>query len=167
MSSANLQCAVQSAVVTVIPTLTSCAATLDKSLSAGDTGNLTITLHTTSGTIGSLRLPGNPAGSSFRSLYALSLTMPAIAFIGLALPLGTLRKKALRRKVLCWLGLALVVSMLLVSMGCGGGSFANPSNLGASGTVNKTQAGSYTAVVTFTDATGKNQVLASMAFTVN
>jgi hypothetical protein len=168
LTSADLTCTVQSAVVAVVQSLTSCTATLNAPLSAGGAGTVTITIKTSSGSVSSLRPLQNPAGSPLHSLYALSLAMPGLAFIGLVAPFGALRKKSLRRKVLGWIGLALVFSMLLVSMGCGGGSgFTNTNNLPAVGSVNRTQAGSYTAVVTYKDANGKDQVLASMAFTVN
>jgi hypothetical protein len=179
LSSPNLLCEVRSAVVAILPGLTSCTASLASPLSAGGTGNLTITIHTTAGTIGALRPSDNPAGSSFRALYALSFGMPAIVFIGLAAPLSALRKKkSFGGKVVAWLGLMLVLSLLLLSIGCGGGSFSNPGNLGAAGTINKTLTGSYTAVVTYNDATVAtvpplpgptpgNVVLATVTFSVN
>jgi hypothetical protein len=176
LSSTDLICELRSAVVAVIPTQTSCTASLASPLSAGGTGNLTITIHTTAGTVGALRPPDNPAGSSFRALYALSFGMPAIVFLGLAAPLSTLRKKkSLRGKVVAWLGLMLVLGLLLVSLGCGGGSFVNSDNLGAQGSINRTLAGNYTAVVTYNDKTVTtvpapipgNEVLATVTFSVN
>jgi hypothetical protein len=167
LSTSDLTCTVESTVVAVVPALTSCTASLDSTLSGGGTGNLTISIHTSAGAVGALRpLPG-PGGSPFRGLYAMSLVMPGLAFIGLAAPFGALRKKTRRGKILAWLGLALVLAMLLASMACGGSAFTNSSNLPAVGSVTRTLPGSYTAVVTYTDATGRTQVLASMAFTVN
>ncbi len=154
-----------SATTPVDSVLTYCTATLSGSLAAGASGQLTINIVTTGATIhASLQQPTNHPGAALRALFAMSLAMPALAFIGMAAPFS-IRKRELRRKVLAWVGLALVLSMLLFTAACGGGGFANPNNLGPV-TVQKTQAGSYTAVVTYSDANNNPQVLASVPFTV-
>ncbi len=170
LATANLSCTVQSAVVAV-SAITSCAASLSGPLNLGATGSLSIAITTSQGTVSSTQptvTAGNRAPSGMlRALASLTFTLPAVVFMGLAAPLSDPRKKLLRRKLLACLGLVAVLSVLLLSMGCGGAGFSNPNKLAAVGSLNRTQAGSYTAIVTYTDATNKSQALASLPFTVN
>jgi len=159
-----LGCVMESAVFAVLP-ITTCTATLDSTLSNGQTGNLTIVINSTAGSLVGAARPQHPG--SLGSLYSLSLAMPAVVFIGMAAPFATLRKRLVRRKVLAWIGLAMILCMLLLASGCGGGSFANPNKLPAVGAVNRTQAGAYTAVVQYKDANGNLQVLAAVPVTIN
>jgi len=146
--------------ITMDPTVTRCTATLDKTLNPNDSGALTIAIYTDK--IASAP-PHKPVGAPLGPLYAsFSLTMPAIVFMGLAAPFS-MRDKRLRRKVLACIGLVLMLSLLLASMGCGGGGFVNKDNLKATLTSSATQAGNYTVRVTYKDSTGSTQVLASMA----
>jgi len=165
LATSNLTCDVQSASIVVVPALISCTAALGNSLAPGANGTVTVTIKTTSGTVTASASPSARPGS-MRALYALSFGMPAVVFIGLAGPLGAIRrKKTFRGKAITWLGLVLLVALLSMSIGCGGG-FSNPNNLGPV-TIQRTVPGSYTAVVTYQDASNNKQVLATLPFTVN
>jgi hypothetical protein len=100
-----------------------------------------------------------------RALNGLWLAMPAVFFLPFAAPAST-RRKLLRRKTITWLGVAVLLVFLMMSMGCGGGGFKNPNNSQpGSGTNTTTQPGSYIVQVFGTGPSGQTS-LASVPFSV-
>jgi len=100
-------------------------------------------------------------------LYDLAFTMPAVVLVGAGVPLVGLRRRVKRSKLLVWLGITLALVMCLVTVGCGGNGFANPSNVPVI-TQNSAQAGQYTIIVTATNTTSQNQYdVVSLPFTIS
>jgi len=105
------------------------------------------------------------AALRMRALNGLWLAMPAVFFLPFAAPAGT-RRKLFKRKTITWLGVAVLLIFLMMSMGCGGGGFSNPNNSQpGSGTNSTTQPGSYIVQVFGTGPSGQTS-LASVPFTV-
>ncbi|MGB9103896.1 MAG: hypothetical protein WCC59_03980, partial [Terriglobales bacterium] len=167
LSLASAKCEVRSAVTLPPASMPSCeVAALPATLSKpGDTANLTINIVTTT-VSASIRPSGDPAGARFASLCVAWVGVPAFVFLGLGLPVGTIRRKSLRRKALGWLGLMLVLSILLAGVACGGGNFTNPGNNKPIAVANASTPGNYTAVVSYTDSQNKTQALATVDFSV-
>jgi hypothetical protein len=92
--------------------------------------------------------------------------LPAIFLLPLASDRA--RRKLQRRKLLVCLGLLVLVAFVMMSAGCGGGGFTNPSNAAQpSGVTSTTQAGSYIVQVTGTSSTGQTSFLASIPLQVS
>ena len=138
--------------------------------SASLAGAVVIKINTTTLTNVQMRPAPRPGSNRTLDLYGLTLGMPAIVFMGLAVPAGRRRRKVLRGSPMAWLGLILVVVILLGAIGCGGGSFNNPKNAQPVLTSGSTTAGTYTAVVYYTPqgcTTGScAQAIASVDFSV-
>ncbi len=125
--------------------------------------SVTVTLTTTSSpssmvSPGSSLMARNRPGAGF---YALST--PLAGILGLLLVGGARRKHWSRRKLLGLLGMMVLLSVLLIAMGCGGG-FNNPSNLQPLG--NGTAQGQYVISVVGTDSGGRVVTVATMELTV-
>jgi len=117
---------------------------------------------------GSSAQPAPSSGALQMQVFGtLSLALPAVVFLPLAIPAST-RKKLLRRKVLTCIGILLLLTFAVASMGCGGGGFDNKGLQPGSVITNATPVGNYTVQVTGTSsATGQPTALGSIPLTVS
>jgi hypothetical protein len=160
----NVTCVVTSSLSGGLPPTCTVTASFPVTISASSaTGALTINLKTST-ISASLHPAPLPSQHRFGALYAISMGMPAIVFMGLAVPLGTRRRKMLRGKLVSWVGLLLVMALLLTAVGCGGG-FTNTNNAQPVVTAGASTPGNYTAILYYTDATGTH-ALVSVDFSV-
>ncbi len=118
LNSASVNCAVLSLTVPVSTTYPTC------SVAGPSTTGFTLTINTSAVASSARRQPA----TSFSSMYAALFGLPAIVFVGMAVPGGPDDKKRRRCRILSLLCLTITVSMLLFGVGCGAAGFSNPKN---------------------------------------
>jgi uncharacterized membrane protein len=162
----NLQCAVLTSLGTTVQS-TACTVSPSASLLVPKNGsaNASVQIATSNG---SSAQPAPSSGALHMQVFGtLSLALPAVVFLPLAIPAST-RKKLLRRKALTCIGILLLLAFAVASMGCGGGGFNNKGLQPGSVITNATPVGNYTVQVTATSsATGQPTALGSIPMTVS
>jgi hypothetical protein len=129
--------------------------------SFGNTSPVSITNGSNTATMTFNTVPASTAMNLTNTLYAMWVTVPGLALIGLGFGSASLRRRKLRGVML----FGVILCGLIASSGCGGGSGS-----GGGGGNPGTPAGSYTVTITGKDATGLTQSNTSpvtVAITVN
>jgi hypothetical protein len=166
LNDVNITCEVESGGFPVSNTLCNPSPTAITNLAPGKTFNLQLQIATKGNTTVQLGVP--PLMRRLLGLQALGLVLPAVVFLPLSLA-GERRRKLLSRRAAVWLGLAVLMAALLMSMSCGGNGFANPNNSlqPTTGASSATPVGSYVVQITGTNQqTGQTEAIGSIPLTV-